>query len=199
MRDVIFHGSCQAGCGRPIKEGRKFCSLGCSSRRYMKYRMPCRNGCGHPSRTAQHKYCSATCRQDYQFRTRVEALENGRYLVYNCNVFVRKYLIRKLGESCARCGWSERHPKTGRIPIEVEHIDGDWANNRPENLTLLCPNCHALTPTYRGLNRGRGRAHRLGGRKNPLEFSARMPYARDLPEGEPFERQEQPVIRYAPT
>ncbi len=46
---------------------------------------------------------------------------------------------------------------TGRIPVEIEHIDGDWTNNLPSNLTLLCPNCHSLTPTYRALNRGRGR------------------------------------------
>lgn len=45
--------------------------------------------------------------------------------------------------------------------VEVEHIDGDWENNSLTNLTLLCPNCHALTPTFRGLNRGRGRSYRL--------------------------------------
>jgi hypothetical protein len=44
--------------------------------------------------------------------------------------------------------------------VEVEHIDGNWRNNLPENLTLLCPNCHALTPTFRGLNRGHGRPGR---------------------------------------
>ncbi len=54
------------------------------------------------------------------------------------------------------------------MPVEVEHIDGDWRNNRLENLILLCPNCHALTPTFRGLNRGKGRAHRRGGRENPI-------------------------------
>jgi hypothetical protein len=54
------------------------------------------------------------------------------------------------------------------VPVEVEHIDGDWRNNRVENLKLLCPNCHALTATFRALNRGRGRAKRLGGRENPL-------------------------------
>jgi hypothetical protein len=38
------------------------------------------------------------------------------------------------------------------IPIELEHIDGNHANNNLDNLTLLCPNCHAQTPTYRGKN-----------------------------------------------
>ena len=38
------------------------------------------------------------------------------------------------------------------IPLELEHIDGNPSNNLKENLTLLCPNCHALTDTYRGKN-----------------------------------------------
>lgn len=35
------------------------------------------------------------------------------------------------------------------IPLELEHIDGDRSNNSLQNLKLLCPNCHALTPTFR--------------------------------------------------
>lgn len=35
------------------------------------------------------------------------------------------------------------------IPIELEHIDGNNKNNNLDNLTILCPNCHAQTPTYR--------------------------------------------------
>jgi hypothetical protein len=74
---------------------------------------------------------------------------------------LRRFLKDYYGERCLRCGWSRRHPKTGNVPVEVEHIDGNWENSRLTNLTLLCPNCHALTPTFRGLNRGRGRAYRL--------------------------------------
>jgi hypothetical protein len=88
----------------------------------------------------------------HQFQQRVEVLETGLYRTTNFAGFLRKYLIRRFGESCTRCGWA----------------DGDWRNNRLDNLTLLCPNCHALTTTFRGLNRGRGRPHRLGGRDNPL-------------------------------
>lgn len=39
------------------------------------------------------------------------------------------------------------------IPLELEHKNGDRFDNRIENLTLLCPNCHALTKTYRGKNK----------------------------------------------
>lgn len=40
-----------------------------------------------------------------------------------------------------------------KIPIELEHINGNKRDNRLKNLTLLCPNCHAQTLTYRGKNK----------------------------------------------
>ncbi len=39
-----------------------------------------------------------------------------------------------------------------KIPLELDHIDGDRSNNSLGNLRLLCPNCHATTSTYRGRN-----------------------------------------------
>lgn len=39
------------------------------------------------------------------------------------------------------------------IPLELDHIDGNSSNNNLTNLRLLCPNCHALTDTYRGRNK----------------------------------------------
>lgn len=39
------------------------------------------------------------------------------------------------------------------IPLELNHINGINTDNSLSNLELLCPNCHALTPTYRGRNK----------------------------------------------
>ena len=71
--------------------------------------------------------------------------------------FVRNYLFDLFGRKCSRCGWHEVNPVSGKVPIQIEHIDGDFRNCSRENLTVLCPNCHSLTPTYMGLNRGKGR------------------------------------------
>jgi hypothetical protein len=140
-----------------------------------KFRGWCTNGCGQAIKQRATKYCSFKCRQDFNFRLRVHLVESGCYQVRGGYTFLRKLLIKRLGEKCSKCGWAQRHKKTGKVPIEVEHIDGDWQNNKLNNLTLLCPNCHALTPTFRGLNRGRGRAYRLGGRCNPIGATTLKP------------------------
>jgi hypothetical protein len=60
-----------------------------------------------------------------------------------------------VAERCALCG-TEAVWRGRPLPLEVDHVDGDWRNNRIENLRLLCPNCHSTTDSYRG--RGKGRA-----------------------------------------
>lgn len=67
-----------------------------------------------------------------------------------------KRALKELGvaERCALCGtdpfWRGRP-----LPLEVDHIDGNWRNNRVDNVRLLCPNCHSATDTYRGRNKRR--------------------------------------------
>ena len=50
---------------------------------------------------------------------------------------------------CEECGWSMKTPD-GYLPLEMHHINGNPMDNRLENLQILCPNCHALKPYYRG-------------------------------------------------
>ena len=71
--------------------------------------------------------------------------------------WIRTYLLEQADHKCQQCGWGKTNPHTGTIPLELEHKDGDFMNNDPSNLEILCPNCHALTATYKGANKKKGR------------------------------------------
>lgn len=77
------------------------------------------------------------------------------YLKNSQDVQSNKVRIRLLEEGykehrCENCGLTEW---LGRpIPLELHHKDGNRFNNTLENFQLLCPNCHALTDSYRGKN-----------------------------------------------
>lgn len=71
---------------------------------------------------------------------------------YGSMVCLRKRLQKELGwehrcNGCKNTQW-RGHP----IPLEVEHKNGIHNDNRIQNLEFLCPNCHALTDTYKGKN-----------------------------------------------
>lgn len=57
-------------------------------------------------------------------------------------------------ERCELCSWAEKS-LDGRIPVELDHVNGDRYDNRIENLRILCPNCHSLQLTHRGKNQRR--------------------------------------------
>ena len=144
---------------------RKFCSHSCrasynNSLREKKYNY-CLN-CGAKTST-KNKYCSAKCQWDYLQKEwekkwlagEVDGNNNSEWIETKDRV--RTYLFNKYNSKCSQCGWGEINPYTNTIPLEIHHIDGDPYNTVPENLDLLCPNCHSLTDTYRGANKGNGR------------------------------------------
>ena len=60
---------------------------------------------------------------------------------------IKPHLIKERGHMCEDCKRSDWMGQ--QIVLEVHHIDGDRTHNQPENLQLLCPNCHALTDNWR--------------------------------------------------
>lgn len=54
---------------------------------------------------------------------------------------------RKKGTVCAKCGFRGQ-----RCQMDVDHIDGDWRNDVPENWQTLCANCHRLKTEFARLS-----------------------------------------------
>lgn len=123
--------------------------------------------CKKPLGPSAKKYCSISCQQQHknaQYLQRwLDGEEDGFRDSRRCALskVIRNYVLDRAGHKCEECGWNKKHALTGISPLDVHHVDGDSQNNRPENLKVLCPNCHALTTTYRNLNRGNGRKMRM--------------------------------------
>ena len=66
-------------------------------------------------------FCSRKCKEKYRRKPHV-AYKNHNEL------------------KCVGCGFVPEHPSQ----LDVDHIDGDSSNNSPDNLQVLCANCHRL-------------------------------------------------------
>ena len=145
------------------KRKKKFCNHSCATKYNNKQRghkiynkIKCLN-CNNEI-SERKKFCSNKCQGDYVKKITYEKIKNGDVTLSEKSY--KEYLILLHGNKCMECGWDKVNPVTGKCPIELEHIDGDSTNNKLENLCLLCPNCHSLTPTYKALNKGNGRHKR---------------------------------------
>lgn len=147
---------------------RKFCDNSCSAKYNNKNRVKKESSyciyCAKKLQTRAKKYCNTKCQFNFQYDLYINdwkcGKEDGLRGEYQISEYLRKYLLNKYENKCSRCGWSEINPHTNRIPLDVEHIDGNYKNNNEDNLTILCPNCHSLTKTYKSLNLGSGRKSR---------------------------------------
>ena len=109
------------------------------------------------SESKNRKYCSHECQKEYDYKIYINnwknGYENGVSGLYGISEHIRKYLFEKNNCKCQKCGWGEENEYSHQIPLQIHHIDGDYTNNKEENLQLLCPNCHSLTNTFGRLNR----------------------------------------------
>ena len=114
-------------------------------------------------KSTQTVFCSQACqiankRETYLARWKL-GVEKGYGAYGQLSNTIREYLLSRAEGKCEECGWSEVHPITGKIPVEIHHKDGHYDNTKEDNLIVLCPNCHSLTSNHGSRNRGKGRPY----------------------------------------
>lgn len=115
--------------------------------------------CGKELTTEQrhNKYCSQECANSAKYNNKINAWlsgeDSGRIADGTLSKTVRHFLLNRANNACELCGWNKINPTTQIVPLEIHHKDGNYLNNNIENLQVLCPNCHSLTPNYRSLNK----------------------------------------------
>lgn len=147
---------------------KKFCNQSCAAK-YNNIRRNRRTPkcivCGTHVKKGATTFCSSKCHKHHRYTEYIQrwkcGLENGINAGgMAISPTIRRFLFEKQGPVCWHCGWSQINPVTKRVPLQVNHIDGDPLNNKEDNLELICPNCHSITPTFGSLNKGKGRATR---------------------------------------
>ena len=82
----------------------------------------------------------------------LDEILKGKHPQYQTYKLKRRLLNAGIKKNeCEKCGVSNWLGE--KLAIELEHIDGIRTNHRLNNLTMLCPNCHSQTLTFRGKKR----------------------------------------------
>lgn len=160
-----------SNCNKNIKKRNKFCGSSCSAT-YNNSKRPSRikpeqiHNClqcdkiviRRPNEIKKgHKlFCGINCCKIYKNST-IKNNTNDLFLKGEIKnrATLRKLITARDGYCCSSCHNTTWLSK--QIPLWLDHIDGNASNNLPSNLRMVCLNCDALSSTFGGKNKGKGR------------------------------------------
>lgn len=124
------------------------------TRRYRDDR-PCK-WCSNPTGT-DAQFCPKLCRSAYYREIKAYhwllGADNASDPIREIQGWLVSWLKELVDYTCQECGRREFHPTDGLPCVQIDHINGNNKDHRPENLKALCVLCHWRTPTYCGRNK----------------------------------------------
>mgnify|MGYP001094709507 CR=1 FL=1 len=101
-----------------------------------------------------NKYCDNKCQMAHKRSELLKEFLAGNY-TNNYGKFpdvAKEYIFEQQGNKCGICGITDWNDKP--ITFQADHIDGNSDNLMPDNLRVICPNCHSQTDTWGAKSRG---------------------------------------------
>jgi 5-methylcytosine-specific restriction endonuclease McrA len=131
---------------RPTKTRDSFKCLNCGAEKEMMHHLVSKN-----------KFCNPACRGEYkQFLNKQKWLNGDSQVIERTTI--RRYITEERGYKCECCNISNWNNKP--LTLQVDHIDGNPSNHKPNNVRLICPNCHSQQENWGARNKGSGRKSR---------------------------------------
>jgi ssDNA-binding Zn-finger/Zn-ribbon topoisomerase 1 len=113
----------------------------------------------YPNKT--NRFCSTECATKHKHELNYQKILDGDSSIMRANYNPRAFkndILEEQNGVCAICGCQPIHNNKPLVFV-LDHIDGNAANNKRENLRCVCPNCDSQLDTFKSKNKNGARSY----------------------------------------